>query len=109
MATFIVRVRDNREAVGIFSAEDLDELLDLVDEVTDAPNCEYAEIESGGVVWLRKAAALPLSVDWEEAQPPVLQLIGAPEVTEAWFFALNDDDLDYEPLVAARDIIANEP
>jgi hypothetical protein len=109
MATFIVRVRDSREAIGVFAADDLDELCYLVDEVTDAPDCEYAEIENGGVIWPRKAGPLPVSAAWEKGQPPILQLIGTPEVTEAWFSALTAKDLEFEPLVADRDIIANEP
>lgn len=109
MTTFVVRVRASREAIGIFSADDLEQLCDFVDEVTDAPDCEYAVIRNGGVIWPAKAGVLPVSADWEQEQPPLLQLVGRPEVSETWFLDLIDEDLEFEPLVEARDMVANEP
>jgi hypothetical protein len=109
MTTFVVRVRDSREAIGIFSADDREELCYLVDEVTAATDCEFAEIRNGGVIWPAEAGTLPVSADWEKEQSPLLQLVGRPEVSEAWFYALTDEDLVFEPLVEARDVVANEP
>lgn len=43
-----VRIIDTRDLVGIFVADDEDDRAFIMDECTDAPGCEYAELPNGG-------------------------------------------------------------
>lgn len=111
MPSYIVRVRDSHEAIGIYSADDEDELRYFVDEITDIADCEFAQIRNGGVTWPAGGARkLPLTeVDWDRPQEPPLTIVGRPELNETWFLDLTDEKLVFQPLVSDRDIIANDP
>jgi hypothetical protein len=41
---YLVRLIKNRGIVGIFVADDIEELAQVVDECTDVPYCEYLEL-----------------------------------------------------------------
>jgi hypothetical protein len=41
---YLVRLIKNRDIVGIFVADDIEELAQVVDEGTDVPYCEYLEL-----------------------------------------------------------------
>lgn len=109
MPCYLVRMIDNQEAVGVFVADDFDELIYVVDEVTDPSLCEYAEINNGGIMWPKGGArAVPVTgVDWEADVPPILELIGKTELTERWAIALIDDELEFLP-IALCEPIAND-
>ena len=65
MANYIVRLKETKEIVGIFSATNLTMLADMIDEVTDPFDCEYSPIDDdGGIIWHRpKEAAVPIEGD----------------------------------------------
>lgn len=109
MPTYFVRLIHNREAVGLFSAEDEEQLADVVDELTDPSDCEYAELdEPGGILWGRGAKPLPLIHDWDHEKRSPFDVVGAYFLSEAWFGALTDEDLKFVPIFDQRDIPAND-
>jgi hypothetical protein len=60
MPAFLVRTKDTCDLVGFFSADNEDDLIDLVDECTEPEYCEYLELPSGGVYWDSPAVAVPI-------------------------------------------------
>lgn len=56
MTTYVVRVKDSKEFVGIYSANDEPELFWLVDQLTDPYICEYAWLTLGGVGFAGKCS-----------------------------------------------------
>lgn len=56
MATYIVRLFDSHEIVGIFTASTDMELGELVDECCETNETEYVEISNGGIFWPNKGA-----------------------------------------------------
>ena len=55
MTLYIVRVRENDELVGVYSASSLKELFWLVDECASPNGCDYAKLPNGGFYWPLKA------------------------------------------------------
>lgn len=51
MNTHIVRMKDNKEIVGIFTSRDRGDLWFLVDQVCDPIECELAALPAGGIMW----------------------------------------------------------
>ena len=49
MSTYVVRVIDGKEFVGIYAADNEPELFWLVDQLTDPYICEYARLGFGGI------------------------------------------------------------
>ncbi|MBA4098823.1 MAG: hypothetical protein C0484_18920 [Rhodospirillum sp.] len=59
--TYLVRFMNGErkgELVGIIAASSLPELYWVVDEAVDPGACEYAEMPSGGLLWLDRGTAL---------------------------------------------------
>ena len=59
--TYLVRLMEGErrgELVGIIAASSLPELYWVVDEAVDPGACEYAEMPSGGLLWLDRGTAL---------------------------------------------------
>ena len=99
MLNYLVRVRGDREAVGFFAVENLDDLAYWVDEVCDPSICEYAEIVSGSVIWRDAARKVPVpDHDWDREKRPVLNVIGKHDLGGMWAMAIHDDDLEFTPL-----------
>lgn len=110
MPNFLVRLRENGEAVGIFAVEDLDELMFWVDECTDPADCEYARIGSGSVIWEGAARRVPdPDHDWDREARPMLDVVGAHDLGGLWANALFADELEFTPCVEGWEIPANEP
>lgn len=111
MPNFLVRLRENHEAVGFFAVEDLEELAFWVDEVSDPSVCEYAEIGSGSVIWEGKARKVPDPAhDWDSEKLSLLNAIGKHELGGEWGMALFDEDLVFEPFHDGLMVVAaNEP
>lgn len=111
MTAYLVRYIDTRQAVGLFVAESLLELQDVIDEFTDPGECEYFEIEfPGGLAWGDDAAVLPLvhPNEWmDEARGP-LEVVGRHALSEAWFYALTDEEAVFTRVVPLRDMPAND-
>ena len=99
MATYIVRLFDSHEIVGIFTASTDMELGELVDECCETNETEYVEISNGGIFWPNKGAPkVPtekrttsqtadnvsnIDEDEEEGFDPEVFLAGA-TITESW-------------------------
>ncbi|MBJ7410140.1 MAG: hypothetical protein JHD15_07200 [Phenylobacterium sp.] len=99
MPNFLVRLRENHEAVGFFAVEDLEELAFWVDEVCDPSVCEFAEIGSGSIIWEGKARRVPdPDHDWDRETRPMLDIVGEHDLGGTWANALFDDDLEFTPL-----------
>lgn len=99
MPNFLVRLRDNHEAVGFFAVEDLDDLAFWVDEVTDPSICEYAQIGSGSVIWEGKARKVPdPDHDWDAEKRSLLSAVGRHDLGGMWGMALFDEKLEFTPL-----------
>jgi hypothetical protein len=60
MPAYLVRLIETRDLVGIFVADDKDQVQLTVDECTDVPDCEYIELPDGGVMWESPAVRVPL-------------------------------------------------
>jgi len=58
MPTAIVRLKEDKQIVGVFAYPDEKELFWLVDEVTDPYGCEYVDFGYGGIVWYKQAETL---------------------------------------------------
>ena len=58
MATAIVRLKKDKQIVGVFAYRDKTELFWLADEVTDPYGCEYVDFKYGGIVWNKQAETL---------------------------------------------------
>jgi hypothetical protein len=56
VATYIVRLIDSHEIVGIFTASTDMELGELVDECCETSETEYVEISNGGIFWPKEGA-----------------------------------------------------
>ena len=56
MATVLVRIKDDKQLVGIFAyqTKGVGELFNLVDQCMDPNECEYIEIHYGGFYWFDK-------------------------------------------------------
>ena len=51
MATYLVRLQESNELVGIFWADNLKALGWLIDEAVDPFICEYKKLPYGGIFW----------------------------------------------------------
>ena len=60
MPAYLVRLIKNRDIVGIFVADELEELVEAVDGCTDIDACEFAELPLGGIMWTGPAIAVPV-------------------------------------------------
>ncbi|MBH5397150.1 hypothetical protein HZZ13_05000 [Bradyrhizobium sp. CNPSo 4010] len=102
MPAYLVRIIETRDLVGIFVADDEDDLELVVDECTDVPYCEYVELPPGGVMWERPAKPVPLDPgDPEDGASPIEEFpwSGA-SLTEAWWFiAYGRDEVEWMPFV----------
>jgi hypothetical protein len=52
MPTYLVRLMDNLDLVGIFVARNVKDLAIAVDECTDPWDCEYIVLGVGGIMWI---------------------------------------------------------
>jgi hypothetical protein len=90
MPAYLVRIIDTRDLVGFFFADDELRLELVVDECTDAPDCEYIELPEGGVMWETPAIDVPIEIDREsddENNIPPMPWSHA-SLTEGWWSVL---------------------
>lgn len=92
MSAYCVRLIENGEIVGIFSASSLGSLAELVDEVCPVSATEYARLRDGGIIWEKCNAPKTTDLylfDTDEEEPAATVSDGNPQVTEVWQFALS--------------------
>jgi hypothetical protein len=85
MPAYLVRLISNRDIVGLFAADDFDNLVVTVDECTDVSACEFLEMPDGGIIWSSPAIPVPIDLgDDESTEIPELPLQSA-ELSESWW------------------------
>jgi hypothetical protein len=86
MPTYLVRLIDNLDLVGIFVARNVDVLAIAVDECTDPWDCEYIVLGVGGIMWTSPAIPIPIELpeelDGSETDPMPW---GAATMTDSWW------------------------
>jgi hypothetical protein len=86
MPTYLVRIIESRDLVGIFSADSIHELIVVIDECTEADACEYVRLPTGGVMWTDPATPIPIARAAEEdGSEPDPMPWGDATVTERWW------------------------
>lgn len=88
MPAFLVRLIETRDLLGFFSADEPDDLLLIIDEVTDADACEYIELPDGAIMWGSPAIPVPIQIDKYGEEPdddiPKIPWAGA-ALSESWW------------------------
>jgi hypothetical protein len=62
MPTYLVRIIETRDLVGVFSADNIHQLIIIVDECTEPDECEYTRMGPGGIMWTSPAVPIPIAV-----------------------------------------------
>jgi hypothetical protein len=94
MPTYLVRLIDNQDLVGIFVARNVGQLAAAVDECTEPEDCEYIVLGTGGIIWLSKAIPIPIDLPEDESFDDPMPWDGA-SLTDSWwnyFYGLETDD-----------------
>lgn len=91
MSAYIVRVVEGHELVGLYSAKSLKALRNLVDELCEPDDCEYAVLPDGGIHFSAGAASVPLAEWCQDAgdDDPYEPLFRLAHTSEEW--ALEED------------------
>ena len=109
MEAYLVRLKPSeqhaREIVGIFVAEDMEELYWMVDECAPPPDCECLVLGSGAIYWERFTGhRVPRETepDWETTPEDWSPLPDQASLTDTWDKALSADgfaaDDAWEPI-----------
>jgi hypothetical protein len=87
MPTYLVRIIETHDLVGIFSADNIVQLADIVDECTEPDDCEYARLSvAGGIMWTSPAIPIPIPpTDDEDGSEPDPMPWSEAIVTERWW------------------------
>jgi hypothetical protein len=102
MPAYLVRLIKNRDIVGIFAADDETDLRTVVDECTDIPGCEYAELPPGGIMWESPAVPVPLDSGDPEDDDSEVQPFpwSSASLTERWWnFAYGFEEAEWIPFI----------
>ncbi|PSO30525.1 hypothetical protein [Bradyrhizobium sp. MOS002] len=102
MPAYLVRLIKNRDLVGIFVADDEDELEFVVDECTDAAYCEYVELPDGGVMWTSPAKPIPIDLGTPDENDEVgdpFPWRGASLTDQWWSIVYGNDVVEWTPFV----------
>jgi hypothetical protein len=97
MPTFLVRIIETHDLVGIFVAQNIHRLAILIDECTDPGDCEFLRLPAGGVMWTSPAVPIPIerSDDNDDLGDPDPVPWARATLTESWwsgFHGYIDDD-----------------
>jgi hypothetical protein len=65
MSAYLVRLKSNRELVGLFVSDSTDDLCLLIDECCDPSDCEYKPLPRGGIYY-EKAGAPDISTIYRD-------------------------------------------
>lgn len=98
MPAYLVRLIANKDLVGFYYADEIDELCEFVDECIDVSKCEYAELSAGGIFWPGRAVAIPIHETDDSGEPSIPW--SAATLTESWIPALYADGEVWLPLEA---------
>lgn len=86
MPTYLVRIIETHDLVGIFSVDNIHQLIVIVDECTEPDGCEYARMRPGGIMWTSPAIPVPIArpEDSDGSEPDPMPWADA-TVTERWW------------------------
>ena len=82
---YVVRLQENHELIGIFAARNPEDLWYLIDEREDPTQCEYINVDSGGIFCTDNFIVEPKTDPEEERKIPTAYY----GFTELWRSVLN--------------------
>ncbi|WNV08900.1 hypothetical protein [Tardiphaga sp. 709] len=87
MPTYLVRIIETRDLVGVFSADNILQLIIIVNECTEPDDCEYARLSvPGGIMWTSPAIPIPIPrTDDEDGSEPDPMPWSEATDTERWW------------------------
>jgi hypothetical protein len=89
---YLVRLKKNKEVVGLFVSPSSDNLWEFVDECCPPVDCEYLMLPPGGLyLSAAGAAAIPTAIDAEGDEPDPDFFSGA-TVSELWLDHFYDNE-----------------
>ena len=101
MNTYLVRLKNNREIVGLFVSPSDDMLWEFVDECCDAHDCEFVKLPPGGL-YLGTAAAptIPTEVEYPEDEKDIPDWFAGATLSELWIdiFFSKASDPEWQPV-----------
>lgn len=84
MSAYLVRIAEDHEIVGLFTAPNLEMLCEAIDECCDPQECEYIRLPSIGGLRL-SAAGAPAVPDLNDSETdPAPDWFAGADVSEAW-------------------------
>ena len=96
MASYIVRFGPSeplaRELVGIFVADTVDQLFDLVNETETPLCCEYRQLGNGGIYWDRSTGQTVPQHDRSDEANGWFALPPEPVLSTSWEAAMSVSD-----------------
>jgi hypothetical protein len=97
---YLVRLKKNKELVGLFVSPSTDELWEFVDECCSPLECEYVWLRTGGIYLSQAGAAtVPTAIDPESSDPGPDWFANA-TVSELWheIFFVEPDATKWKPV-----------
>jgi hypothetical protein len=85
MTTYVVRVEESKEFVGIYAASNEPELFWLVDQLTDPYICEYARLNFGGVCFAGKCSRFVTLDEMNEREIYCGTMLNGPRFTDEMY------------------------
>jgi hypothetical protein len=96
MASYIVRFGPSepraRDLVGIFVADTVDQLFDLVNETETPQCCEYRQLGNGGIYWYSGTGKAVLQHDRSDEVSDWFSLPPEPVLSTSWEAAISVGD-----------------
>jgi hypothetical protein len=84
MPTYLVRLMDNLDLVGVFVARNVADLAIVVDECTDPWDCEYIVLGVGGIMWSSPAIPIPIELPEDDTFDDPMPWAAA-TITDSWW------------------------
>lgn len=91
MPAYLVRLIHNRDIVGFFAADELEDLLMAVDECTNAGSCEYEELPPGGIMGTSPAIPVPVDAGEDEEAELEERPWARAELSDLWWSVVYGD------------------
>jgi hypothetical protein len=86
MPTYLVRIIETHDLVGVFSVDNIRQLIMIVDECTEPDACEYTRLGPGAIMWTSPAIPIPILLPEEidGSEPDPMPWEGA-SLSESWW------------------------
>jgi hypothetical protein len=106
MNTYLVRLKRDRELVGLFVSPSRKDLWDFVDECTESGECEYLELPPGGFYFPQAGApVVPTLTCVPEVEDSFPDWFAGAVLSELWdpIFYTGDHEGEWQPVVPGED------